>query len=136
MNLIKTINVTMKSRDNSNLSICEKLMGHSVTVQLDNNYAPFSNEKLFTEYKKAIPELTISNDERQKIQLENKNKEITKLESDKSELMKIKEENSKFKKELFSKILPEGTDLIKLYELYLNLISEMALSRLMVLLFI
>ncbi len=85
--LRKFFNVTMKSMDSSNISIAEKLMGHSVTVQLDNSYAPFTDEKLFTEYKKAIPELTISNVERQRLLIDNKNKKL-------EDMAKLKNENS------------------------------------------
>jgi len=56
----KYFNVTLKSRHDCNLSLCEKLMGHSVTIPLDNHYGTFSIEQLFEEYKKAIPELSIS----------------------------------------------------------------------------
>lgn len=91
--LRKYFNVTMKSMDNCNISKCEKLMGHSVTVQLDNSYAPFTDEKLFEEYKKVIPELTISNDERDKVK-------IQELENEKSELESERESNNSLKKEL------------------------------------
>jgi len=73
-------NLVMKDRSNSNLSLCEKLMGHSVTIPLDNHYAPFSKEKLFEEFRKAIPELTISDVERKQTLIELQEKEITELE--------------------------------------------------------
>ena len=50
--LKKYFNVTLKSRNGVNISICEKLMGHSVLVQMDNSYALFSDELLFEKYKK------------------------------------------------------------------------------------
>jgi len=34
----KYFNIALKSRHNSNLSLCEKMMGHSVTIPLDNHY--------------------------------------------------------------------------------------------------
>ncbi len=86
--LRKYFNVTVKSNDSANISIAEKLMGHSVTVQLDNSYAPFDDEKLFVEYKKAIPELTISNDERQRLLIEDKDKKLETLELEKDEWKK------------------------------------------------
>ena len=81
----KFFNVTLKSRYDCNLSLCEKLMGHSVTIPLDNAYGAFSTEKIFEEYKKSIPELTI--DDSIRLQEENKIKEtqIKKLETDKDE---------------------------------------------------
>jgi len=49
----------MKLRKDCNLSLSEKLMGHSVTVGLDNHYLPVTNESLFDEFRNAIPELII-----------------------------------------------------------------------------
>jgi len=60
----KYFNKTLKMRDGCNLSICEKLMGHSVTISLDNSYLPMEKEELFPEFEKAIPELTIGEEER------------------------------------------------------------------------
>ena len=79
----KFFNVSIKERYDCNLSLCEKLMGHSVTIPLDNNYGTFLTDKLFAEYKKVIPQLTISSKERQKIQLESKDKKIEELETEK-----------------------------------------------------
>ena len=97
--LRKYFNVTLKSRHDANLSLCEKLMGHSVTIQLDNHYGTFSNESIFAEFKKAIPELTISNEERQRITLEAKNKKLSELEEKNKRLdeleKKIEKDSSK-----------------------------------------
>jgi len=81
----KYFNIVLKSRDNANISLAEKLMGHSVTVSLDNAYAPFDIEKVYEEYKKSIPELTISSEERQRLELEIKDIEIKELERVKNE---------------------------------------------------
>jgi len=76
------------------LSLCEKLMGHSTTIPLDNHYGTFSPESIFAEYKKAIPELSISqewklNEElkqsKQEIDI-TKDKLIEELKSNKKEL--------------------------------------------------
>ena len=75
----------MKSRYDCNLSLSEKLIGHSVTIPMDNHYGAFSHDALFQEYKKAIPELTISKEERQKVQIETKNKKLEELEQVKLE---------------------------------------------------
>jgi integrase len=90
----KYFNVTMKTRHDCNLSLCEKMIGHSTTIPMDNHYGTFTEEMLFEEYKKAIPELTISPEERQLIQLETKNEELTKLEQlkiDNNELKELRE---------------------------------------------
>jgi len=65
----KYFNKTLKMREGCNLSICEKLMGHSVTISLDNSYLPMDREELFTEFEKAIPELTIGEEERQLLRI-------------------------------------------------------------------
>jgi len=92
--LRKFFNVSLKSRYDCNLSLCEKLMGHSTTIPLDNHYGTFSPESIFAEYKKAIPELSISqewklNEElkqsKQEIDI-TKDKLIEELKSNKKEL--------------------------------------------------
>jgi len=92
--LRKFFNVSLKSRHDCNLSLCEKLMGHSTTIPLDNHYGTFSPESIFAEYKKAIPELSISqeyklNEELQQSRQEidiTKDKLIEELKSNKREL--------------------------------------------------
>ena len=79
----------MKDRSNSNLSLCEKLMGHSVTIPLDNNYAPFSKEKLFEEFRKAIPSLIISDVERKQAFIESQKRKITEMESNEERIAKL-----------------------------------------------
>ena len=65
----KYFNKTLKMRDSCNISICEKLMGHSVMVPLDNFYLPMDREELFAEFEKSIAELTIREDERQQLRI-------------------------------------------------------------------
>lgn len=43
----KYFNIMLKQRQEANISLCEKLMGHSVLVPLDNAYAPFEDSKVF-----------------------------------------------------------------------------------------
>jgi len=70
----------IKSTDGMKMIHAEKMFSHSTpSIPLDETYTDFSVEKLFEEYKKAIPELTISDEERQKLK-------IKELESEKSEL--------------------------------------------------
>ena len=42
-----------------NISLAERLMGHSQTIPLDNSYFKPVIEQLFDEYQKAIPQLII-----------------------------------------------------------------------------
>ena len=93
----KYFNLVMKDRSDSNLSLCEKLMGHSVTIPLDNNYAPFSKEKLFEEFRKAIPELTISDVGRKQTLIESQKKKITELSKKEDQIQELHEEVQKLK---------------------------------------
>jgi len=65
--------------------LAEKMMGHSIkSIPMAEIYNLPTTEMLFAEYKKAIPELIISDEER--IRLENE-----KLKEEKSENQKLKE---------------------------------------------
>jgi len=79
----KRFNTIMKTTDNVNINMAEKLMGHSVTIPLDNTYLNALKDRLFLEFKKVIPKLTVDNSVR--LQEENRFKEeqIKKLESEK-----------------------------------------------------
>jgi integrase/recombinase XerD len=90
--LRKYFNIVMKLRENVNLSLCEKLMGHSVTVALDNHYLPTTKEHLFSEYKKAVPNLTIDDSTRLREENIIKEKKIKELESNKDKRISELEE--------------------------------------------
>lgn len=64
----KRFNSILKLNNAVNSNIAEKIMGHSVTIQLDNTYLPTHDPrvmaKCFEEFKKAMPELTIDDTER------------------------------------------------------------------------
>jgi len=91
----KYFNLVMKTRADSNLSLCEKLMGHSVTIPLDNHYAPFSKENLFEEFRKAIPELTISDVERKQTLIESQKKKITELAKREEKIQELQDDVQK-----------------------------------------
>ena len=74
--LRKRFNTILKMNKEINISIAEKLLGHSSSVQLDNVYFTPSKEQLFNEYQKAIPDLLL--DEKYKLKMK-----IEELESDK-----------------------------------------------------
>ena len=71
----------LKSNKEINLSISEKLLGHSTTVQLDNVYFKPSLEVIFDEYRKAIPDLAIDESTKLKLELQNKDEKLASLES-------------------------------------------------------
>ena len=77
----KRWNTIVKNTDGMKIITAEKMMGHSIqTIPLDETYNIPDVEKLFTEYKKAIPELTIDDSERLKFKNEIQSQKITQLE--------------------------------------------------------
>ena len=95
----KRFNIILKLENDINSNIVEKIMGHSVSIPLDAAYLPAQDErviqKCFTEFKKAIPQLTISDEER--IRLENKKLKEEKSENEllRAKLDRFQEENEK-----------------------------------------
>lgn len=83
----KRFNTILKLKNEVNSNIAEKILGHSVTHKLDNTYFVPSIDELFNEFKKAIPELTISEALRLKEQNKLKDEKIKTLESDKDRRM-------------------------------------------------
>jgi len=77
----KRFDTILKSNGTINISLAEKLMGHSVTIPLDNNYFKPKLEQMFEEYQKAIPELIIDEKYRLQIELDSKQKKIDELNS-------------------------------------------------------
>ncbi len=86
----KRFNTIMKLDSEINSNLAEKILGHSVTHKLDNTYFTPSIDDLFNEFKKAIPELIISEAERQKIIISKQKQKISKLESRDLEIEKLK----------------------------------------------
>lgn len=81
----KRWNTIVKNTDGMKIITAEKMMGHSIqTIPLDETYNIPEDEKLFKEYQKAIPELTVNDSERKQFELD-------KLQKEKSELIKEKE---------------------------------------------
>jgi len=77
----KRFATVLKSNKEINLSISEKLLGHSTSIQLDNNYFKPTLEVMFDEYQKAIPDLAIDESIKLKLELEKKNQKLSSLES-------------------------------------------------------
>ena len=89
----KRWNTIMKTTDGMKVVLVEKMFGHDITLPLDETYLVPSVDKLFIEYQKAIPELTISGEERQSVI-------IRRQQNDLDELQKIKIEQEKMKVEM------------------------------------
>ena len=76
----KRFNTTLKNNSNINSNIVEKIMAHK--RGLDGVYYKPTREQCFAEFVKAISELTISDEARDKLK-------ISKLEKEKSEIQKL-----------------------------------------------
>jgi len=80
----KRFNTILKITDGLNANIAEKLMAHK--RGLDGVYLKPTMQECHTEFKKAIIEITINADERQRLEIQNKQQEITDLEEKNNKL--------------------------------------------------
>jgi len=85
----KRWNTIVKNTDGMKIILAEKMMGHTITIPLDDTYNVPVFEKLFQEYKKAIPELTIDDSERLKVKNKQKEKKISELEEKNARLNEL-----------------------------------------------
>ena len=76
----KRFNTILKSNSKINMSIAEKIFGHSSSIPLDNHYFKPTLEVMFDEYQKAIPDLMIDETSKLKLELEKKNQKLSSLE--------------------------------------------------------
>jgi len=83
----KRFDTVLKSNRAVNLSLAERLMGHSKTIPLDNSYFKPVLEQLFEEYQKSIPQLLIDEKYRLAEEIKTKDKKIHEIESDKDRRM-------------------------------------------------
>ena len=81
----------LKSNDDCNISLIEKLVGHSQTVKLDNSYFKPTIDILFKEYLKGLPRLLIDEKFSLESELIAKQQKIEELESDKKQIALLTE---------------------------------------------
>ena len=93
----KRFDTVLKMRSDVNINLAERLLGHSRTIKLDNNYFRPTLEQLFTEYLKGLPGLMIDEKYNLKQELELKNQEIEKLRDNDKRLLIIESELKQFK---------------------------------------
>ena len=86
----KRFDTILKSNQNINISLAEKMMGHSITIPLDNVYFKPAIEQMFDEYQKAIPELTIDDKYWFELQLKEKDEKINELNKKDNEIDSLK----------------------------------------------
>ena len=89
--LRKRFDTICKNNNSVNISNAEKLMGHSVTVPLDNHYHKPKLETLFEEYKKHIPQLMIDEKFRLQEELKKKDEKISELNQKDNEIDMLKQ---------------------------------------------
>lgn len=87
----KRFDTIMKTGENVNISLVERMMGHSTTVKLDNSYFDPSVEQLFKEYLKGLPRLFVDEKYRLESELLVKQQKIEELESDKNQIKLLNE---------------------------------------------
>ena len=86
----KRFDTILKSNQNINISLAEKMMGHSITIPLDNVYFKPAIELMFDNYQKAIPELMIDDKYRFQLQLKEKDEKINALSEKDNEIDSLK----------------------------------------------
>jgi len=96
----KRFNTILKLNNKVNSNIAEKLMAHK--HGLDGTYLQPTREECFREFAKAIPFLTISDEERQRLELEKERQEKTELQKKIDEIEKLKELRKQDKDDLES----------------------------------
>ena len=94
----KRTNTILKLESKVNSNIAEKIMGHK--NGLDGVYFTPTRQDCFVEFIKAIPELTIDDSERKKIELEIKDKELEEEKSAKHQLEKKVDEINDLKEKM------------------------------------
>jgi len=82
----KRFDTVLKSNRMVNISLAERLMGHSKTIPLDNSYFKPLIEQLFDEYQKAVPQLIIDDKYRLKTKVNEQQDEIGLLKEKYSEI--------------------------------------------------
>lgn len=89
MGFRKRFNTILKLNNEINSNVAEKLMAHK--RGLDGAYLKPTPAQCFHEFSKAIPELTISPEERQKVTIQQQEKEISKLEREQRKIKHLEE---------------------------------------------
>jgi len=84
----KRFNSILKSNPDISYAIAERLMDHRTNLEV--HYLDTPKEKLYLEYRKSIPELVITESEKQKIIISQQNQKISKLEAKDLEIEKLK----------------------------------------------
>ena len=93
----KRFNTIVKMRNDVNINLAERLLGHSRTIKLDNNYFRPTTDQLFTEYLKALPDLMINVEYRLKEEIKLQKKEIEELRNQDERILILETQLEQFK---------------------------------------
>ncbi|GKS66679.1 hypothetical protein YTPLAS73_02260 [Nitrosarchaeum sp.] len=91
----KRFNGKLKQENQVNSNIAEKLMAHK--KGLDGTYLQPTKEECFAEFVKAVSELTVSNEERQKLRIKKQEDEISEYQTQQNQIDKLKQEVRRIK---------------------------------------
>jgi len=99
----KRWNTIVKNTDGMKIITAEKMMGHSIpTIPLDEIYNIPEVEKLFEEFRKAIPELTVDNSQRKQAELDQMKQNKSEFEKEKMKFNNLTKDFEVFKEEMKS----------------------------------
>lgn len=87
--LRKFFDTVLKGNNDVNPNIAEKLTGHSKTFYLDNVYFKPTLDSMFAEYKKAIPDLTITKEYLLNFEIDKQSKQIQNYESNDQKIIQL-----------------------------------------------
>ena len=96
----KRFNTIVKLRPDCNLSLAERLLGHSQTIKLDNAYFKPTDDQLFEEYLKALPDLMIDEKYRLRGELEQAENKIDELQSSKERILMLETQLSQIQEHI------------------------------------
>jgi integrase/recombinase XerD len=98
----KRTNTILKLESDVNSNIAEKILGHK--NGLDGVYLSPTRQECFREFVKGIPQLTISDSQRQKITIRELEKEKSELKVKESQITELQKQLEDFKKESLNEI--------------------------------
>ena len=102
---------TIKQVDTISPTMSEKLINHVGIVQLDGSYFKPTLEQMYESYKKAIPDLTFSNEQRDHLKIEALKKEVETIDNLKTRLEIVERQKEDVQNDLKDKISEHKWDI-------------------------
>lgn len=98
--LRKRFNTIVKMNPSCNISLAERLLGHSETIKLDNAYFDPTIDQLFSEYVKNLPNVMIDQKYKLRQELEEKQDKIDELQVSKERMIVLESQMSEIQEHL------------------------------------